>query len=123
MTVSTLLDAAARAFAMVSLSDGRISSAEEHRFARFAAGEAALRTAARNDVRLAWKQAVKDVKASPSFGAPLVTIRMETATAEDKAAVMRAAQAALVADSKLEPQENAAIRALAEALKLDPEEF
>jgi tellurite resistance protein len=43
--------------------------------------------------------------------------------AEDRATIMRAAQAALVADGRLEPQENAAIRALAEALKLDPDDF
>ena len=45
MAVSTLLDAAARAFAMVSLSDGNLSPSEEHRFARFVAGDAALKSA------------------------------------------------------------------------------
>ncbi len=123
MAVSTLLDAAARAFAMVSLSDGNLSPAEEHRFSRFAAGDPSLKTIPRTDVRLAWMQALKDVQGSPSFGAPLVTIRMEITSADDRATVMRSAQAALVADGKLEPQENAAIRALAEALKLDPEKF
>jgi tellurite resistance protein len=123
MAVSTLLDAAARAFAMVSLADGNLSPSEEHRFARFAAGDAALKSARTADVRAAWAQAVKDVKASPSFGAPLVTIRTEVTSAEDKAIVMRAAQAAVVADNKVEPQENVAVRTLAEALGLDPEEY
>jgi tellurite resistance protein len=123
MAISTLLDAAARAFAMVSLADGKLSPAEEHRFARFAAQDPALRSAARGDVRAAWKQAVKDVNASPSFGAPLVTIRTEISTDEDKATVMRAAQAAVVADNKLEPQENTAMRSLAEALGLAPEDY
>jgi tellurite resistance protein len=123
MTVSTLLDAAARAFAMVSMADGRLSPAEEHRFARFAAADARLGPATQADVREAWTAALADVQASPSFGAPLVTIRMETTMAEDRATIMRAAQAALVADGRLEPQENAAIRALAEALKLDPDDF
>jgi tellurite resistance protein len=36
---------------------------------------------------------------------------------------MRAGQAAVVADNKLEPQESTAIRTLAEALGLDPEKF
>ena len=36
---------------------------------------------------------------------------------------MRVAQAALVADGKLEPQENKAISSLAEALELDPENY
>lgn len=123
MTVSTLLDACARAFAMVSLADGNLSPAEEHRFARFVAGDAALKQMTRTDARTAWKQALKDVQASSSFGAPLVTIRMEITSAEEKATVMRAAQAALVADSKLEPQENTAIRTLAEALELNPDQF
>ena len=63
------------------------------------------------------------MKASPSFGAPLITIRTEVASAGDKATVMRAAQAAVVADNKVELQENVAVRTLAEALGLDPEEY
>ena len=123
MTVSTLLDAAARAFAMVSLADGALTPSEEHRFARFAAAEPTLKSATRDDVRLAWGQAVKDVKGSPSFGGPLLAIRQEVDALEEKAVVMRAAQTALVADSKLEPQENTAIRVLAEALALDPDRY
>jgi tellurite resistance protein len=123
MAISTLLDACARAFAMVALADGKLSPAEEHRFARFAAGEPALKSTAQADARAAWKQALKDVKTSPSFGGPLVVIRTEVFSPADKAVVMRAGQAALVADNKLELQESAAIRTLAEALGLDPEKF
>ena len=123
MAISTLLDACARAFAMVALADGEISPAEEHRFARFVAGEPSLKSSSQTDVRAVWKQAVKDVKASPSFGGPLVVIRTEVFSPSDKAVVMRAGQAALVADNKLELQESAAIRTLAEALGLDPEKF
>jgi tellurite resistance protein len=123
MAISTLLDACARAFAMVSFADGNLSPAEEHRFARFVAGDASLKSSAQADVRAAWKQAVRDVKAAPSFGEPLVVIRTEVFSPSDKATVMRAGQAAAVADNKLELQENAAIRKLAEALGLDPEKF
>jgi tellurite resistance protein len=123
MAVSTLLDAAARAFAMVSLADGNLSASEQHRFARFAAQDVALKTAKLPDVRSAWSHAVKDVEASPSFGAPLTTIRAGITTDADKATVMRAAQAAAVADGKLELQENVAVRTLAEALGLDPETY
>jgi tellurite resistance protein len=123
MAISTLLDACARAFAMVSFADGKLSPAEEHRFARFVAGDAALKSSAQADVRAAWKQALKDVKAAPSFGGPLVVIRTEVFSPADKATVMRAGQAAVVADNKLEPQESAAMRTLAEALGLDPEKF
>jgi tellurite resistance protein len=123
MAISTLLDACSRAFAMVAFADGTLSAAEEHRFARFVAGDTALKSSAQTDIRAAWKQAVKDVKGSPSFGAPLVAIRTEVFSPADKATVMRAGQAAAVADNKLELQENAAIRQLAEALGLDPEKF
>jgi tellurite resistance protein TerB len=123
MAISTLLDACARAFALVAFADGKLSPAEEHRFARFVAGEQALKSCALADVKSAWAQAVRDVKSSPSFGAPLLVIRTEVASPADKAIVMRAGQAALVADNKLELQENAAIRTLAEALGLDPEKF
>ena len=123
MAISTLLDACARAFAMVALADGKLSPAEEHRFARFAAGEPGLKSSTLTDVKAAWSQAVRDVKTSPSFGGPLVVIRTEIASPADKAIVMRAGQAALVADNKLELQESAAIRTLAEALGLDPEKF
>jgi tellurite resistance protein len=49
MAISTLLDACARAFAMVALADGKLSPAEEHRFARFVAGEPALKSTAHAD--------------------------------------------------------------------------
>jgi tellurite resistance protein len=123
MAISTLLDACSRAFAMVAYADGSLTAAEEHRFARFVAGDASLKTTSQTDVRAAWKQAVTDVKASSSFGGPLVIIRTEVFSPADKATVMRAGQAAAVADNKLELQENAAIRQLAEALGLDPEKF
>ncbi len=123
MAISTLLDACARAFAMVAFADAKLSASEEHLFARFVAGDPALKTSAPSDVRAVWNQAVKDVKASPSFGAPLLAIRAEVFSPADKATVMRAGQAAAVADSKLELQENAAIRKLAEALGLDPDKY
>jgi tellurite resistance protein len=123
MAVTALLDAAARAFAMVAYSDGNLVLAEEAGFAKFAASDPTLSSYARDDVRTAWAQAVKDVQASPSFGEPLLAIRTEIKSDQDKAAVMRAAEAAVVADSRLEQQENLAIRQLAEALGLDPEDY
>jgi tellurite resistance protein len=119
----TLLLNAARAFALVSFSDARFSLSEEARFARLAAAEPALRSASQADIRAAWTQAVADVKASQSFGGPLVTIRSEVRTMGDKLLMMRAAQAAVVADNRLEPQENVAVRSLAEALGLDPDSY
>jgi tellurite resistance protein len=120
---SPLLLNAARAFALVSFSDGRLSHSEEARFARVAAAEKPLATARQADVRAAWLQAVKEVEASQSFGGPLVSIRSEVTAQEEKALMMRVAQAAVVADNRLEPQENVAIRSLAEALGLDPETY
>lgn len=121
--VQPLLLNAARAFAMVSFSDARLSLAEEARFARLAAAEPGLRDATQKDVRTAWRQAVKEVQASQSFGGPLVAIRSEISSIGDKHLLMRAAQAAVVADNKLELQENAAVKSLAEALGLDPESY
>jgi len=120
---SPLLLNAARAFALVSFSDARLSHSEEARFARMAAAEPALRSATQADVRAAWSQAVKEVQSSQSFGGPLVSIRSEVTAEADRALMMRVAQAAVVADNKLEPQENVAVRSLAEALGLDPETY
>jgi tellurite resistance protein len=123
MAISPLLDAAARAFAMVAYSDGNLALIEEAKFAKFAASDPALKDLDREDVRAAWARAIKDVQASPSFGGPLLAIRNEIRAAKDKATVMRAGQAAIVADSKLDPQEIEAIQQLAEALGLDPEDY
>jgi tellurite resistance protein len=121
--ISPLLLNAARAFVLVSFSDARLTPSEEARFARLAAGEPGLKNASQDDVRAAWRQAVKEIQASQSFGGPLVSIRSEITAKGDKLVMMRAAQAAVVADNKLELQENAAVRSLAEALELDPESY
>jgi tellurite resistance protein len=52
-----------------------------------------------------------------------VTIRTEITDAREKAVVMRVAQTATIADGKLEPQENVAVSALAEALGLEPKNY
>jgi len=114
---------AARAFAMVSFSDGRLAHAEERRFTRVVDSEPLLKASDKTDVASAWRQAVKEVQASQSFGGPLVSIRSEITADDQKALMMRAAQAAVVADNRLDPQENVAIRSLAEALGLNPEEY
>ncbi len=118
----TLLNAA-RAFAMVSFSDGRLAPAEAHRFAKFAHNEPALNHSGHAEIADAWEQAAKEVHAAQSFGPALLAIRTEIASAADKALVMRVAQAALVADGRLELQENQAVSSLAEALGLDPENY
>jgi tellurite resistance protein len=123
MASPVLLNAAARAFAMVSFSDGRFSPKEKSRFEKFVASEPALKPAVEADVGAAWALAEKEVLTAQSFGGVLVTVRTEVKTAADKAVVMRAAQAALVADEKDELQENLAIRTLAEALGLDPGKY
>lgn len=123
MPAANLLTNSARAFTLVALADGKISPSEEHRFARFVAGEAAIKGSTQGDIRAAWNAAVKEAEGAQSFGGQLVAIRTFARTAEDKAMMMRAAQSALVADNKLELQENAAVIALAEALGLDPNKF
>lgn len=115
-----LLLNAARAFAMVSFSDGKLSHSEEARFARMAMAEAAFKGVSQADVRAAWQQAVKEVQASQSFGGPLTSIRSEITAKDERDLMMRVAQAAVVADNKLELQENVAVSSLAEALGLQP---
>lgn len=114
---------AARAFAMVSYSDGNTSPAEQQRFARIASRDPALSTFGHAEIADAWAEASREVHAAQSFGTALVTIRTEITSEADKAVMMRIAQAAVVADGKLEAQENVAIRTLAEALELDPEKY
>jgi tellurite resistance protein len=113
----------ARAFTLVALADGKISPSEEHRFARFVAGQSIFKGASQAEIRDAWNAAVKEAEGAQSFGGQLVAIRTWARSDEDKKMMMKAAQAAAVADNKLEAQENAAVIALAEALGLDPNKF
>ena len=113
----------ARAFAMVSFSDGNLAPAEAQRFAKFVHGEPALNRSGHAEIADAWEQASREVHAAQSFGTALLAIRTEITGAGDKALLMRVAQAAVIADGKLEPQENKAISSLAEALELDPENY
>lgn len=113
---------AARAFALVSFADGRLSPLEEVRFLNFARTEKRL-AATDPELRSAWAKATVEVETSRSFGGPLLAMRTEVTDAEDKQVLMRAAQTALVSDAKLELQENVAIRSLAEALSLDAEKY
>ena len=118
--MTPLLLNAARAFAMVSLADGKLAPAEAQRFAHMTSKDPVLGHSGHAEITDAWTQAAHEVHASQSFGTALIAIRTEITDAADKALIMRVAQAAVVADGKLEAQENAAISALAEALGLDP---
>ncbi len=121
--MNTLLLNAARAFAMTSFSDGRMSPSEAQRFARLAAQEPALNHFGALQASDAWAMASKEVHGAQSFGGALLAIRTEITGPDEKALMMRVAQAAIVADGKLEAQESKAIASLAEALGLDPKKF
>jgi tellurite resistance protein len=123
MTHRPLLDASAHAFALVAFADADLTPVEERRFAAFVAGDAALKVASKDEIAAAWAWAIGEVKASQSFGGPLVSIRIAVINPADKATVMRAAQAALIADGVEREQENTAVRTLAEALGLDPNAY
>jgi tellurite resistance protein len=114
---------AARAFAMVSFSDGRLAPAEAQRFAKLISNEPGLNHFGHAEAADAWTIASREVHEAQSFGGALIAIRTEITEATDKALMMRVAQAAVVADGKLEAQENQAIFSLAEALGLDPSKF
>lgn len=121
--MTPLLLNAARAFAMVAFADGKLAPAEAQRFAHLASQDPALGLAGHAEIADAWAQASKEVHEAQSFGGALVTIRSEVTTATEKAVLMRVAQAAVVADGKLELQENKAVVMLAEALDLDPTDY
>ncbi len=123
MASPALLDAAARAFAMVCLADGRVTPLEERHFLSFIEHDAALRQSAGRSVRAAWANALREIGKTKDFAPPVLAIATLVQSSADKETVMRAAQAALVADQEDKPNENAAIRALAIALKLDPEKY
>jgi tellurite resistance protein len=111
---------AARAFAMVSFSDGNIDPTENKRFASAVKSDPYMKNETDGDIADAWVKAVKEVQAAQSFGGALLAIRSEMKGEPEKAMVMRIAQAAVVADKKIEVQEIGALRALADALGLDP---
>ena len=122
MPASNLINTA-RAFTLVALADGKISPSEEHRFARFISSQSDFKGVSQIEIRDAWNTAVKEAEGAQSFGGQLVQIRTYARSDADKKTMMRAAQAAAVADNKLEAQENAAVIALAEALGLDPNKY
>lgn len=121
--MTPLLINAARAFAMVSFADGKLAPAEAQRFAHIASKDMDLGASGHAEIADAWTLASNEVHAAQSFGSALVAIRSEITRDADKAVLMRIAQAAVVADGKLEAQENQAIFSLAEALGLDPKNY
>jgi tellurite resistance protein len=121
--MTTILLNAARAFAMVSFADGALAPSEAQRFSKLAAREPVLSVAGHAAIAEAWEQAAREVHAAQSFGSALLAIRGQVRNAVDRTLIMRVAQAAAVADGKLEAQENKAVASLAEALGLNPENF
>ena len=120
MTISTL-DAAARAWAVVCLADGRLVPLEERRFLSFAASDAAFAEMSPAEAAAAWLRAYEAVSGGPDYSRFLPGIADAVAgSVHAPAVVMRAAQAALIADRIEAPQETGAIQALARAMGLDP---
>lgn len=118
--MSDLINAAAHAFAMVCLADGNLAW-EEKRFESFAATDPSLSSFSRSEATAAWQRAIKAVETSKNYAVPLAAIRGWVTDANGATCVLRAAQAAIIADQRIEPQENTAIRAIADALNLDPD--
>lgn len=124
MTTISTLDAAARAWAVVCLADGRLAPLEERRFLSFAASDAAFAEMSPAEAAAAWLRAFEAVSKGPDYSRFLPGIADAAAgSAHAAAIVMRTAQAALAADRIEAPQETGAIEALASALGLDPSAF
>jgi tellurite resistance protein len=117
--MTELLNAAARAFALVAMADARQAPAEAARFTRFVEQESALSGA--GACADAFQTACTQAAAAPSFEAFLPGVAAGIDTPQERALLLRAGRAALVADGVAAPQESAALRALAQSLGLDPE--
>jgi len=116
--MTRLLNAAARAFALVAMADARKAPAEARRFALFVQREPALASAGASEA--VFETACAQAAAAPRFEDLLNGVAADLHTHEERALVLRAGQAAAVADGAIAPQENAALAALAQALGLDP---
>ena len=119
----TVLDAAAHAFAIVCLADGRLVPLEERRFLSFVADDPAFTGRTPEAAAAAWLKAFRAVSRSPDYSACLPVIAEAAASPVDKATLMRAAQGALIADRVEAPQEAGAIERLAQALGLEPRAY
>lgn len=115
-----LVVAAARAHALVSLSDGRTTWLESHGFAARMRRDPAFTGVAPERLDEASSAAFAALKGDELFEDEAHAIALLLNTREEREAVLRAAQAALVADGANRDQENDAISALARAMNLNP---
>jgi len=115
-----LVIAAARAHALVSLSDGRTAWLEAHGFAARMRRDPAFSGVAHQQLEDASAAAFAAFKGDERFDDEAHAIALLLNTREEREAVLRAAQAALVADGANRDQENDAIAALARAMNLNP---
>jgi tellurite resistance protein len=114
-----LLVAAARAHALVGIADGRVAWPEEHGFAGRMQGDPSFRSFSAQQLRQASVDAFASLTGEEPFGIVAQQIAALVNTREEREAVLRAAQAALVADGVEREQEDDALVALASALGLD----
>jgi len=124
MSTISKLDAAARAWAIVCLADGRLVPLEERRFLSFVAMDKAFAGIPPTEAAAAWLRAFEAVSKGPDYR-PYVAGIADAAAGSTEAGpmIMRAAQAALIADRVETPQEIGAVQALAEAMGLDPSAY
>jgi uncharacterized tellurite resistance protein B-like protein len=112
---NAILNASAKAFALVCKADTRLTAKESERFREFASGV----LGDESQVNAAWVEASAQAEAADDFSPLIDSIVAEKFSEDDKIAVLRAAQAALIADGQEHPQEVAAIDALAAALGIE----
>ncbi|MDX2235541.1 MAG: TerB family tellurite resistance protein [Hyphomonadaceae bacterium] len=114
-----LLDAAARAYALVCLSDGRVDWPEDRAFASRMAHDPSFSQFEREDLEAAAAIAMGSIRGEQSFHEVARAIARLVDAPEEREAVMRAARAAVVADGGIRDQEERALEALAGALGFD----
>lgn len=121
MASLTALEAAARAYALVSFADGRLTPAEECGFRDFAAADPAFEGAPAEARAAAWSDAMRAVLASGEHCRDVLEeITAASLPRAEEDAVLRAAQRAIVSDLDVKPQEEAWVAEIARALGRDP---
>jgi tellurite resistance protein len=115
------LTAAARAHALICRSDGRLVWPETHGLASAVRNDPAFSAYSAEEIEDAAAKAFISVMGDESFDDIALEIASRIKAPEERAAIIRVARAALVADAVRREQEDDAIRALALALGLDPD--
>lgn len=123
--VKTLLDATARVYALICDADGRVTPLESRRFVSFAREDPGLAGVSDEAAQRALAAAIADIAGPRArrFDAVMRDVARVAASNEERQILMRACQYAIIADRTVGEPEEARLRAISDALGLDPDKF